>query len=244
MKNPWSNFKINIQNEFVFNRENFLRQPTISKTIHPLWPSLHNRYYKDIDWTDENCVRAKDSNVGNPWTQTDGYSLSALQNIYHHQMINRKFDTKEQEFDTIVELGCGYGSHCLFMNNVGFGGRYTMIDFDIMQKMQNYFLRSSGAKNFKMKPLADSSFETSGKSLLIACFSLDEMPLVDRKIVENNIDNFDNLFIAHGIKFSNIDNAAWFNEFEKRLQDRFDIERFSCRHRPGHRYFLATKKNG
>ena len=60
-------------------------------------------------------------------------------------------------------------------------------------------------------------------------------------IIEQQIRNYDYIFIAHNRNFDGIDNIAYFENLNKQLSDTFKITQFACPVNPTHRYFIGHK---
>ena len=111
-----------------------------------------------------------------------------------------------------------------------------------MHSIQRWYLGENKVENIKFKTLKNSTFEDlSDNSLMLATFSMNEMPLDDRAIVEDNIRSFKYVFIAHNRNFDGIDNVEYFNSLKTRLADTFKITQFTCPVNNSHRYFVGKK---
>ena len=222
----WDQMKKEIEREFANHRANFLQQKMISRTVHPRIDGLAEKYYNAIEWNEELLSKGRDSKVGSPKIWKQGFSLNNLQNIFYLQTMKKVFSNVD--FDYVTDVGGGYGGMCRLMRVLGYEGEYDIIDFDIMHKMQKYFLESNEITDTRFKKLADKSFSPSGNSLLLATFSMNEMPLTDRSVIEHNIYEYDKFFIAHNKRFDNIDNIEYFKEFADILSDDYKITTYSC----------------
>ena len=84
MSNDWNDWLPAIETEFVFNKDNFLRQPNISRTLHP--GSNIQTYQKYYDELKEEKYLYKDPDVGNPILSQWGISLVAFQSSYYLEL--------------------------------------------------------------------------------------------------------------------------------------------------------------
>ena len=244
----WQQMLKNIQQEYFTHPNDFLTQPTISRTIHPRQPSLADRYVeylgRDVFIMQAVLPFITDSKIGNPFTTcyNNKLSLTSVQNAYYIHHMKNLFNFNVSSVDSIVDIGGGYGNMARVMIKLGFSGSYSIIDFPTMHMIQRWFLTENGVENVKLRTLKQSSFESvTDDSLLLATFSMNEMPLDDRQIIEDNARNFKYLFIAHNRNFDGIDNINYFNSLKSRLSDTFKIQQFICPVNQSHRYFVGRK---
>ena len=237
----WQDMLKEIEQEI--DHEDFLRQRTISRTVHPRQGestanSLQKKYLKHLGDKVER-YRYEDPAVGKPHIQEQKMSQTTVQSIYHLTNIDKSVNPLT--LTRIVDIGGGYGNLCSVLRHAGYGGRYTIVDFPQMHKLQRKFLNeTTGLTGVEFKTL-DQMDDIWG-DLLIATFSLNEMPLEDRKYIENNITNFKYFYIQHNSTFDGIDNITYFNEFAENLEDTFDIERWDCPIYGNHPILLGRRK--
>lgn len=129
-----------------------------------------------------------------------------IHQLYHlRQWINRrKLDISR--LDDIVEFGAGYGAMALICHRFGFIGRYHIIDFPELARLQRYYLwQTLGNLDgfyWDLPPLCD---------LFIGCFSLCEASIEDREKLLSHVAVRDYLF-ASSYEFDGIDNQTWFTQ--------------------------------
>lgn len=116
-----------------------------------------------------------------------------------------------------------------------------------MHSLQNHFLtyamQEEERKSIEMKSLTDTEiWPQDSPSILIATFSLNEMPIKSRELLEEQYKNFDYLFIAYDKSFDNIDNIEYFTALESKLKTQFIIEHKKDRHRRAW-FFICKRKN-
>lgn len=156
----------------------------------------------------------KETKIGNPkpyWLDplTSG---NAVNHAYSISKLLEKCDFSD--FNNIVELGGGYGSMCRLFRNYGFTKRYTIFDFPEISALQRYYLNSVGWEENTVftddiKSLSDDNVTT----LLIATWSLSEMPLEIRKKLSGI--KFDYCLIGFRSEFDGVDNMKYFEKFKK-----------------------------
>ena len=237
----WQDMLKQIEQEI--GHDNFLQQRTISKTVHPRQGgdtanSLQKRYLKHLGDKVEK-YRYEDPKVGKPHIQDQNMSQTTVQSIYHLTNIDKSVNPLT--LTRIVDIGGGYGNLLAVLRNAGFGGRYTIVDFPQMHKMQRKFLNETvGLTGVEFKTL--NQMDDLWGDLLVATFSLNEMPLEDREYIERNLEHFKYFYIQHNKSFDNIDNMKYFDDFVKEKEKTFDIERWDCPVYGNHPILLGRRK--
>lgn len=237
----WEEMLTRIEHEMQFN--DFLRRPTISKTVHPRQGgktnnSLQKRYLRYLD-NKVGKYRYEDPKFGTPHIGEQNMSQTTVQSIYHLTNIDKNADPLT--LSHIVDIGGGYGNMLAVLRNAGYTGRYTIVDFPQMHKLQKKFLENTvGIDGVEFKTL--SELDNISGDLLIATFSLNEMPLEDRKYIERNLDRFDNFYIQHNHSFDKIDNLKYFDEFMQDQTNTFNISTWDCPVYKNHPLILGNRK--
>ena len=229
MINDWNDWIPTIEAEFTFNKDNFLRQANISRTLHPSSNlQTYQGYYNELK--DEKFLY-KDSTVGNPILSQWGISLVGFQTCYYLKTLleNNLLD----DIENIYDIGGGYGNMCRVLRNYGWKGSYNLIDFEVVHKIQRYFLEKNNIYKFNQLKLDD--LNPSGKSLLIGTHSINEMSMADRSKI--NYSDFDNFLIVHNSKWDDIDN----NEYFKSLKLPHKTKHYRSNLSKSHYFFIGTK---
>lgn len=244
----WDDMLKQIRNEYESHPKDFLRQRMISRTIHPNQATLAQKYHgyvMDDSWIQLGVLPfIEDSNVGSPFKLCNNatMSLTTIQNAYYLLQMKKHYNINVTNAVTkVTDIGGGYGNMCRVFMKLGFVGQYNIIDFPLMHNIQRHFLSNNNIENVKYSSLDDDGLTGGEKSLLIATFSMNEMPIEDREVIERNIRNYDYIFIAHNRNFDGIDNINYFAELNKRLSDTFKITQFACTVNGTHRYFIGHK---
>lgn len=137
-------------------------------------------------------------------------SMQRIQNVAHLLICN--FNKEDiSSYNSIVEIGAGYGDMCSVIHAMGFKGKYTIVDIPEIWPIQKFYLNKQNIN-------PEFSFEDDNVThadLVIATWSLSETPLEYRekfvpKIINSknwlilsqyeifgqniNIDYFDNMF--------------------------------------------------
>lgn len=228
MSNKWQEFLFKIKRELEVYGDYFLQGQTISQTMHP-----RNNYYQLAkglyDYLKDNNFNFSfitEPTYGGPHIVYNGLSLVTLQSLYNICLISEKFGNINN-FDHIVDIGGGYGNLCKMTFDLGFKGKYTIYDFPEVNQVQKKFLNNTCAmKNIEYKQLQDD-WEIKDNSLLIATYSISEMPIEDREIVSSNLDKFKSVFVIYQKAFDNMQNKEYFNSLVKNHPE-FDFNSVLC----------------
>jgi len=239
----WEKMLNNIEREYENHPRDFLRQPTIARAVHPNISNLAKAYYKKAStdqWLKDHTRKLKDPKLGNPVRQANEMSLITVQSMYYIYLMIQHFGMNPiTENLNVTDIGGGYGNMARIFRTLGSAGDYDIIDFPVMHKIQKDYLNHCKIDDVNFKSLEEDNLEGD---LLIATFSMNEMPLEDRKIIENKIEGYDKIFIGHNRQFDGIDNVEYFRALKKRLEEKYEITRFQCDLMGIHRYFIGVKK--
>ena len=183
-------------------------------------------------------------------------------NLLHHffsliQILNFcNYDTPKM-FDSIVEIGGGYGSFSRLAKHLNFEKQYFIYDLPAFSFLQDFYLNyvldslckielnsiSKEQDSISLINSLDQLKQIQKCDLLIGLWSLSEMPIELRNNIFDSV-SFNNLLIAFQTEYDSYDNIDYFNKLEKKLQQNnykttiYPIKELN----PGSFYFLATKK--
>lgn len=253
--NAWDTLLLEFVDEVNCNPGTFLRMPIVSKTTHPNQQKLANEYLNEMiqdNFFIENILPwVNESPYGDPYLCLNYPYLSPLsvQHLYYIEKI-RKFTNiflGSDEVSNICEVGGGYGNFYRLLSLLGYSGNHKIIDFEEMGQVQQLYINNTvkeAARNVVMTPLGNLSCKPTqgvkGLSLLIATFSLNEMPLDTRKYVVDHLESYDLLFIAFNSFFEGVDNLSYFKELESTLSGNFDLRLEQDKYRSA--WFLMGKR--
>lgn len=146
----------------------------------------------------------------------DSYQLVDLLTSYTQLKCNHHFFKYKEltgrsilDFENIVELGGGCGDFAKFIFNLGYKGKYTIIDLPEVLKVQKYNLHGYGVK-FTSDPVYNHS---SKETLFISTWALSECPLEWRHQVVKSLQP-SNWLITFQRQFENINNVEYFEKWE------------------------------
>lgn len=135
-------------------------------------------------------------------------SMQRIQDIAH--LCITGFVDKIKDMESIVEIGAGYGDMCSVVHDLGFKGKYTIVDIPETQPLQEFYLRRQDIH-------PQWSFEDDNvthSDLVIATWSLSETPVEYRNVLMPKIDKSKNwLILAQSEVFGFKVNDDYFNNF-------------------------------
>ena len=143
----WDQMLRSFIGEYKQHPANFLRQPTISNTVHPNCNALALLYYndmlKDSFFNSQILPELSDSSIGHPFEFSilPRCSPLTIQHAYHLYLIKTHLGIfLPDDASHIVEIGGGYGNLCRLVKNFGYTGKYTIVDFPEMLTIQQEYL--------------------------------------------------------------------------------------------------------
>jgi hypothetical protein len=243
----WDEFLTSIQEELDTLEKDFLRGKVISKTVCPTDPKLVPKLMQCFGPADSDIVQeVKDTVWGKPTLHEElKISLATAQTGRYIKLMKDHFRILPyKDINHIVDIGGGYGNMYRIMNRLGYKGKYQIIDFPIMHKLQLRYLEKtcSDISNLEQIDLDMEKAIPSGKSMLIATHSVNEMPLDTRKKIEPYYKNYDYLFFNHNSNFDGIDNIEYFKNLMDMLQYDYHIVDFNCPIHKSHWFKICQRK--
>jgi len=251
MKNHWETRLKQVAKDYEQNKSVFLRTKSISKSMHPNIDQLAQRYWNVIQKDDEFLSAAKSlskESYGSPlrFSKHPDISPVTVQHLFHIKEMSDKFGffVPDSEINHVTDVGGGYGNTCRLFFELGFTGKYVIADFPEVNAIQEDFLTHHKIKayyedNIKNKGLVP---DKESKSLLLGTFSINEMPLSERKHLEEIYREFDYLCIVHNLVFDDIDNVKYFADLKKELSDEYDVQHYKDPHKGQGSYFFIGKR--
>lgn len=245
----WTSLLKKYVEEYKNSQPNFLQQPTISLTTHPNQQKLAKRYYDEMNPTSffQTVLLPKMyDTIGNPYkfAQLSQCSPLTVQHTYYLYLIKEKIGiTVPKDVSHITEIGGGYGNFCRLINNFEYQGRYSIVDFPEMLDIQKDYLSKNSIINteFFTDCLEIANIRPpQGKSILFATFSVNEMPMETRIMIEPHYHLYDYLFFAHNKAFDGINNMRYFQDLKNRLSETFEIDHFKDEFKNA--WFMICKK--
>ena len=216
---------INYNNEIAKHIEeddinNFTKWPIVSNTMHyndSQGGDSHGAfdYLRGLpDW-DKWKEAVREVPEGNP-TPNQWYPLSSDHMIHQADHLARflsRTSCKLTDLKAIYEFGAGYGSMCRLIHNLGFSGKYVIIDLPAVQALQKWYLERT-VKQVRITYTLDSNEFTEqmeDDSLFIATWSLSEVPYALRDtILRAVLEKVNYVLIAFQGYHDELDNLDYF----------------------------------
>jgi len=231
MMTLWDGFLKKIESEYRDHPADYLRQPTISRCMHPMgrkWFEGHFQELKEDRVFSDVLARIVDGYAGLPHRQElfDNLSPVTVGHVYGLYMIANRLGISiiDNDISHIVDIGGGYGNLCKIVRQLGYNGLFTIADFPLMREIQKDYLSSNGILDVDFVPLDMDKIKPQSKSILIATHSINEMPLETRRQMEPHYKSFDYLYFAHNNSFDGVNNIEYFSRLKDVLEDDFEVE--------------------
>lgn len=198
--------------------EDFLRWSTVEKTMFVGDVGFVRKEYDELFSNGVNPFRdwqrvIAEPEIGNPkllWGWTSG---NLIHQLYHLKQWLDRSRVIVSQLSAICEIGAGYGAMALICHRLGFRGRYHIIDLPELIRLQRYYLGQLNIGRVKWFTLDEyMKIPVLQDSLLIACHSIGEMPIVVRERLLSQIDADAYLF-ASSYEFEGVDNETWLQRF-------------------------------
>ena len=240
----WEGMLVTIEKEFSqLNRENFLRHRMISRALSPNNKSVTSRYLDHVRnnfYCSINILpKVLDSEVGNP-IMTEGYSQGTVQHCHYLNMMLEHLGLRITDFNHITDVGGGYGNFYRIVKNLGYQGIFDIPDFPIMHDIQRYYIEELklDLPNF----ISIKDLNPKSRSILFGFHSINEMPMSDRKILEEQYSMYDNIMILYNDIFDRINNLEYFDKLKNKLSNIFDVKIIKDDLKPNGRFLIGSKR--
>lgn len=176
-----------------------------------------------------------------PGTST---SANLIHHAYHALRFRAVTGLDPADFDHVVEIGAGYGSMCRLLYRLGRGRpTFTLFDLPEFSALQNYFLSRVGvpADLVQDPDLLAPSRRPQGRTLLVATWSLSEMPIARRNIILSAIGAVDAYLFAFQDQFGEAQNDVQFAALSENMPQ-VDWSLEDIDHIPGSRYLFGVRR--
>lgn len=262
----WSDYANRLK-ELVLNNDprEFLRWHVISGTMFVKYASYITpelKYLKSRpDWQERWHEAIRESSVGHPipyWRYSSG-SGNLIHHAYHLAKFEEKTKIRVNNVNYIFEFGGGYGSMCRLIYKLGFQGKYVIFDLPPFSALQQFFLKSIGAKvhsfdSFKagengvicisdlqqLREILPDHTE-AGDSMFIATWSISEAPVGIRNSILPFVSSFNEFLIAYQHQFCEVNNVVFFENWKAHQKDIKWYE-WEIEHIPESKYLLGKRK--
>jgi hypothetical protein len=240
---------------------NFLSWPVIGGTMFVKYAKYSRAEYSHLrglpDWSRWQSA-LRETHSGNParCPFDSGTSCNLVHHAYHVARFESATGRAAGEFGTVIEFGGGYGSMCRLFFELGFRGRYLIIDLPPFTALQEYFLQSvgirilepeqylagqSGALCISEPELLDSLAAENDNTLFLATWSISETPLAVREsVLERHFSTCSDYLLAYQPRFGEVDNENYFDQL-CRMHTDYSWTREDIEHLPHQRYLFGTR---
>jgi hypothetical protein len=239
--NAWDELIGPIVQELSDHPMTFLRQPTISRTVHPNQLELARRYLSEMaNWPffqEKLLPQMHDVPMGAPYL-CPFFPLASPMTIQVHYYLGLIYQyfgldlSKDSRVSHITEIGGGYGNTCRIINSLGYNGKYVIVDLPEMHDLQRHYL-----SHVIPHRLSQNSIEFLGTNnpslapskpggLLFGTYSVCEFPMPLRKSLEAYYPKFDYLFFAYYLAYDGIENRPYFIDLEQKLSQTHTVHHF------------------
>ncbi len=235
----------------------FLRWDVIGRTMFVDSSSYikeEYNYLRKDDWsTWKRVIRETRAGCPSPFLQYPMSSENSVHHAYHLARFQNQTGEKIANADLVFEFGGGYGGMCRLIHQMGFKGKYVILDLPVVSALQVFFLKMTGldaelglnACSDRISCVSEKSQierllqnATSKRSIFIATWSISETPVEKRNFVLKLVRSFDSFLIAFQKSFGDVDNIAFFKKWTKDLGN---IEWCKCKipHIPNSYYLFG-----
>lgn len=246
------------------NLDNFLRKSFIQKMFF-----VHNRFY--IIKFLKNILNTKskfwinlleENSIGNP-VPFFLYKKSSGNRIRHVYLLKKILDYGEiNQIDSVVEIGGGYGCMLSIIKKINSNVEYTIFDLAEVNLLQYYYLKSNNincdldniimninliSKLELLKRKVEILKQNEKTVLVIANWSISEMPITLRKNLEFLFEECDYGIVSYQDKFENIENVGYFKDLSNKLSKNFmsnisNLNEMNSKLKKNKHYMLLLKK--
>lgn len=136
-------------------------------------------------------------------------TMNRIQAMAH--LLISGFDHYLPQIDSIVEIGAGIGELTDVCYKLGYNGSYTVFDFPELHLLQSYHHSACGLDASKLAYITEPDQIPTDIGLVIATWSLTEMPIALRDAVLDKVAGAKNLLLAYSSKIFGYDNDEWIN---------------------------------
>jgi hypothetical protein len=151
-----------------------------------------------------------------PDTSTSG---NLVHHAYHLLRFWQACGVAASDFTQVTEIGAGYGSMARLLSRLAPSQpAITLVDLPEFSALQRYYLSLVGVDAATVS--ADAVKAANG-GLLIATWSLSEMPRSDAEALLQRLGVFDAYLIAYQHQFGELDNAGFFRRL---INDNPDVD--------------------
>lgn len=266
-ESTWNRFRSELRNSVIHQDARcFLRWDVIQKTMFVSNAPFARKEFAslkiDEHWRTVWKEAIEEDLCGHPkpFFLHPRSSGNRIHQAYHLAQFQQRSGIGFRDLKFIFEFGGGYGGMCRIVHKLGFAGKYVIFDFPEMCLLQRFYLRCVGlpAAYFTTDDRTDNAIvltscledlhqviaETkTGRSLLIATWSLSEAPAALRRTILQEVAGFGSFLISYQDRFGEEDNQLFFKNWTSSLPPDIQWSDWPLTHLPGNRYLMGFRRN-
>lgn len=169
-------------------------------------------------------------------------SANLVHHAYHVLRFQQVTGLRPIDFSSTVEVGAGHGSMCRLLYRLSLGRVHsTLLDLPEFSALQRYYLGLVGVPAEIVSDPAHVRPISDGRRLLVATWSLSEMPLSTRTEILTAVGPVDAYLFGFQEQFGETQNDAQFERLVTSLPD-VDWSLEGIDHIPGSRYLFGVRR--
>ena len=171
-------------------------------------------------------------------------SGNRVHHAYHIREFERTTGIAVESLDCVFEFGGGYGGMAHLLRRLGFRGRHIILDLPIFSALQRFYLATVMPQEAHHVVCVDKaskveSLLTGTRRLMIATWSLSEVPLEVRESVAPAVRECDHFLLAFQDRFEELDNSKLGEMLQRLGPDGTIWTEWPIGHLPGNRYLMG-----
>lgn len=231
----WANLAKKIEGR---TSTNFFEWNEIRDTMYAISPNNLVEKFSALKedwefWAEALCI----SDFGGP-TYSELYGATdnnLIQQAYHLYILKKFTSINFNTLSSVIEIGGGFGALAGLIHRLGFHSKYFLYDLPALLNLQKIYLENTLVKPNKIKYISDYIKLPSQCELLIALFSLAEIPESFREKLLFADSQY--ILLAYGKTFENINNEKYF-EYLPHFKPNYKWTRHSI----GESFYLVGEK--
>lgn len=231
----------------------FLRWPVVRRTMFvgstPFVREELRILRGQPDWSSRWKAAVIEDALGDPpgLSRFRATSGNRVHHAYHLLQFERVTNCRVSDLDCIFEFGGGYGGMARLVHKLGFRGRYVILDLEAFSALQAAYLtetlRNAQADvHCVSDPEAVLPLLVGDNRLLLATWSLSEVPSSVRERVHRLIGACSHFLVGYQLRFEELDNARIAEEIERVAPAGTAWRDTPISHLSGNRYLIGAPR--
>jgi len=174
-------------------------------------------------------------------------SGNRVHHAYHLMQFERMANCRISDLDCIFEFGGGYGGMARLVHKLGFRGRYVILDLEAFSALQSTYLAETLRNahtdvHCVSDPEAVLPLLIGGDRLLLATWSLSEVPSSVRERMHPLIGACSHFLIGYQLPFEELNNERIAQEIERVAPAGTGWQDIEISHLSGNRYLIGAPR--